>query len=93
MTRKPIEELDLLEGDAPESENESRNIPRNEPKKDSKSQILEISGSNPNISYDELADQMQKGRSTIMRYIAELKTSGHLKRIGPKKGGCWELIE
>jgi len=79
--------------------NEPINVPKNaidpinDPRNAPEFQILEILGSNPTISYDELAEQMQKGRSTIMRYIAGLKASGRLKRIGPKKGGHWEVIQ
>lgn len=117
LTRKPAEELDLVEEDdprnAPKSGNEPTNAgneptnagnepinvpknaidPINDPRNAPEFQILEILGSNPTISYDELAEQMQKGRSTIMRYIAGLKASGRLKRIGPKKGGHWEVIQ
>jgi predicted HTH transcriptional regulator len=32
-------------------------------------------------------------RSTVARAIAKLKRSGVLRRIGPDKGGHWEVIE
>jgi len=40
-----------------------------------------------------LAALTQKDRTTIMRNIAKLKAQGKLQRIGPAKGGHWEVIE
>lgn len=71
----------------------SANEPRNEPRNDIERQILEFIGSNSKISYDDLAQLTQKGRSSIMRTIARLKSMGLLKRVGPKKGGHWETIK
>lgn len=87
VTRKPMEELDLVETDAPKNE------PENEPKNDLESRILEFIGSNPLVTYDELAQLTGKGRSSIMRIITGLKAAGRLERIGSKKGGHWKIIE
>ena len=32
-------------------------------------------------------------RSAIQKYLAKLKASGRLRRIGPDKGGHWETVE
>jgi ATP-dependent DNA helicase RecG len=97
VARKPVEELDLeaenAPGNTPGKPGEPRNEPRNEPKTDPEGQILEILGSRPEASYDELAELTLKGRSSIMRHIARLKARGRLKRVGPKKGGHWEVIK
>lgn len=89
VTRKPVDALDLVEADAPKSLDE----PKNKPKTDPDGKILEIIGSRPDVSYDELAELIRKGRSSIMPQIAKLKALGRLKRVGPKKGGHWEVIE
>jgi len=93
VTRKPLEELDLVHEDEPKIAPKNPNEPRNEPRNEPESQILEIIGSNPSTSYEELVQLTQKSRSSIMRQIARLKASGRLKRIGPKKGGHWDIVE
>lgn len=40
---------------------------------------------NPSISYDALAEKLNKNRTTVMRNIQKLKEMGVLKRIGSKK--------
>ncbi|MBT3255995.1 MAG: winged helix-turn-helix transcriptional regulator [Deltaproteobacteria bacterium] len=47
---------------------------------------------NPSISYDALAEKLNKNRTTVMRNIQKLKEMGVLKRIGSKKAGHWEVI-
>ncbi len=32
-------------------------------------------------------------RSTIQKHLANLKASGRLRRIGPDKGGHWEVVK
>lgn len=48
---------------------------------------------NSMVTYDELAHLTGKGRSSVMRIIADLKTAGRLERIGSKKRGIWKIIE
>ncbi len=47
----------------------------------------------PKISYDEIARQIGKHRTTIMRNISKMKDMGLLLRIGSKKMGHWEVVE
>ena len=56
-------------------------------------QLLNFVLSNPHLSYNQLAALTQKDRTTIMRNVAKLKAQGRLKRIGPAKGGYWQVIE
>ena len=32
-------------------------------------------------------------RSAIQKHLANLKSAGRLRRIGPDKGGHWEVID
>ncbi len=99
--RKPAAELDLVNENELNNKpinlgtptDEPENEPENEPEKNTEHRILEVLGSHPDMSYDDLARFTRKGRSTIMRHIARLKASGRLKRVGPKKGGHWEILE
>ncbi len=56
--------------------------------------IIMLLKSNPTASASELSKKI-KGVTprTIERSIAKLKTQGRLRRIGPDKGGHWEVIE
>jgi ATP-dependent DNA helicase RecG len=48
---------------------------------------------NPTISIPEIAQQIGKTTRAIEKQIAKLKLDGSIKRIGPDKGGRWEVIE
>jgi ATP-dependent DNA helicase RecG len=55
--------------------------------------ILRFIKENPAISTRELAALLEKSSRTIERKIAVLKAEGKLKRIGPAKGGHWEVVK
>ena len=55
--------------------------------------ILWLIKDNPEISANELAYIINRSSRTIERTIAKLKKEGRIKRIGPDKGGHWEVIE
>jgi predicted HTH transcriptional regulator len=55
--------------------------------------ILWLIKDNPEISANELAYIVNRSSRTIERTIAKLKKEGRIKRIGPDKGGHWEVIE
>lgn len=64
--------------------------PINKPLTDLQIQILDLIKTDPKISYSNLTDTLNKGRSTIMRNIQALKDMGMLQRIGSKKTGYWQ---
>lgn len=55
-------------------------------------QLLHFIEEKPSISYNELAQRLDRGRSTVMRHIQELKKRGVLRRIGSARSGHWEII-
>ena len=55
--------------------------------------IIEMMRVNPLISYVTLAKMLGKAKSTIIWQIARLRKSNRIRRIGPDKGGHWEVIE
>ncbi len=67
------------------------NVPKNVPKIQ-RIIIVEMKKNNK-ITYDELAKIIGKNRRTILRHISVLKEMGIIKRIGPAKGGHWEVVE
>ena len=46
---------------------------------------------NPYITRDELSEAMQMASSSVQRYIDILKED-RIRRVGPDKGGHWEMI-
>ena len=53
--------------------------------------LLTLLAENPIISTSELASILGVTRRTIARDIASLKAANQLRRIGPDKGGHWEV--
>jgi predicted HTH transcriptional regulator len=53
--------------------------------------ILQLVRENPFISTTEMARQLGVSRQTIAKTILLLKKQNLLRRIGPDKGGHWEL--
>ncbi len=54
--------------------------------------ILEIILKDSHITTKELSQDIGISETAIGNNIAKLKKKGLLKRIGPDKGGCWEII-
>lgn len=55
-------------------------------------EILELIKSNPRILAKEIAAKKSISWRAVMKHIAHLKKDGRLRRIGPRKGGHWEVI-
>ena len=55
-------------------------------------QILELLRWNPGLSTPELARNVGKSESAVYRAMRKLRESGRLKRVGPAKGGHWEVL-
>jgi ATP-dependent DNA helicase RecG len=66
--------------------------PYGEPIKGVDAQIVKQLHMNPHLSYDQLAELVGIGRSTVMRHVQTLKDRGVLLRVGPKKTGHWEVV-
>jgi predicted HTH transcriptional regulator len=47
--------------------------------------------SDPKVTYDQLAKTTKKSREAIRKNIRRLKELGIIKRIGPDKGGHWQV--
>lgn len=55
--------------------------------------ILDAIKSNPKITQNKLAEIAGLTRRGIEWNLAKLKEKGIIKRIGPAKGGYWEVIK
>ena len=59
----------------------------------SSQKILLIVKNNPEITTEEIAQLIGITRRAVAKQIANLKKAGKLRRIGPDKGGYWEILE
>lgn len=70
-----------------------RVAPGNVPENAFQGQLLDLIRSDPRITYNEMAVQTQRNRKTVQRHLKVLKEMGWVRRIGPAKGGYWEVVE
>ena len=59
----------------------------------SKEKILEILQLNPKTTTSELILLTELSRSGVEKILRQLKESGKIRRVGPDKGGHWEVCE
>ncbi|MFH1249853.1 MAG: winged helix-turn-helix transcriptional regulator [bacterium] len=59
---------------------------------ESQKKILELIKINPKISKKEMSNRIGINTTAIDKNIEKLKQKGFLKRIGPAKGGYWEIV-
>ena len=55
--------------------------------------ILDLIRENPYVTTQEMADSIGIIRRTVAKHIKSLQEKGIIKRIGPDKGGHWEVVE
>lgn len=48
---------------------------------------------NSQITTQEIADELGVSRRAITKQITNLREQGIIRRVGPDKGGYWEIIE
>ncbi len=59
----------------------------------SREKIINLVKIKPKITIKDLADRTRLSIKGIEKAIKKLKEEGTLKRVGPDKGGYWEVIE
>jgi len=55
--------------------------------------IIDLIRENPYVTTQEMADAIGIIRRTVAKHVRSLQDQGIIKRIGPDKGGHWEVIE
>ena len=58
----------------------------------SKEKVIEIIVQNPSVTIPEIAASLDMSIPGIEKIIRSLKEQKRLRRIGPDKGGHWEVI-
>ena len=55
--------------------------------------IMRLIRENPSISAREISLIISISQRAVEKHIAKLKMEGKIRRIGPDKGGYWEVLE
>ncbi len=74
-----------------ESQGGKKKVVRKDGKKTA-DRLLELIRDNPKITFAETVSATGISRSAIQKHIERLKDAQRLRRIGPDKGGHWEVI-
>ncbi len=56
-------------------------------------QIIALMEEDSQITMDEIALKLQRARSGIAKHLKAMQQKNMIRRIGPNKGGHWEIIE
>ena len=64
-----------------------------EKNKNSREKILELLRENPKLTTAGLAQAVGISSKGVEKQLAHLKREGLLRRIGPDKGGHWEVVD
>ena len=64
-----------------------------EKNKGSREKILELLRENPKLTTASLAQAVGISSKGVDKQLAHLKREGLLRRIGPDKGGHWEVVD
>ncbi len=55
--------------------------------------IVDIISDNPNVTIPEIAERLKLNPRGIAKHFKILQEKGLIRRVGPDKGGHWEVIE
>ena len=70
-------------------------VHRKEEKGSAKSseKILALLKAEPRLAAREVAERLEITQRAVEKQIAKLREDGRLRRIGPARGGHWEVLE
>ena len=69
----------------------TRSSPKSSPKTEDK--IVERIRQDVFITTEKLGENLGISKRAILKQIEKLKKQGRLRRIGPARGGHWEVVE
>ena len=82
-------------GIANDTENGTENILENDTvnnRMDNEKKLLFAIIEHPNYTYEQYAELLHISRRTIARMLKNLHENGIIRRVGPDKGGHWEVV-
>jgi len=54
--------------------------------------VYDLIKQNPSMPRSEIADKLKMNGSVVRKHLDALKDKGIIKRVGPDKGGYWEVL-
>lgn len=54
--------------------------------------VLDFIKQNSSISRSDLSDKLKINESAVRKHLDALRNKGVIKRVGPDKGGHWEVL-
>lgn len=54
--------------------------------------IIALISSNPHITTAQMSESLGINRSALSKHIKRMQEDGIIRRVGPDKGGFWEVI-
>jgi ATP-dependent DNA helicase RecG len=81
--RKPVDSQALVNHDPKSS-------PKSSPK--TEDMIMALMRSNPSISTEQIGANLGITKRAVLKQVDQLKKAGRLRRVGPAKGGHWEVL-
>jgi len=57
----------------------------------SRVRIVSLIGASPSITALDIAHELGLSLKGVEKALAALKAAGHIRRVGPDKGGHWEV--
>lgn len=55
--------------------------------------IIELISENPYLTTQEMADSLGIIRRAVAKHIKTLQEQNIIRRVGPRKGGHWEIVK
>ena len=79
---------------SPKSGQKSEKWPEKWPKKwpEKITQILDLMSKDANITIEKLEEHLDLGHTIIKKMLSEMQAENLIRRVGPDKGGHWEVI-
>jgi len=82
--RKPVDELTLSPGS-------SKSSPKSSPKTEQR--IIELIRQDPYTTTEAMGEILGITKRAVLKQVNKLKAQQRLRRVGPARGGHWEVIE
>ncbi len=60
---------------------------------DKEEMIFKLIQKNPDITYQEMVNELKTSRKTVSKYVKILKEKGLIRRVGSDRQGSWEIIK
>ena len=54
--------------------------------------IVDIIEENPHVTITQVAEQLKLNARGIAKHFKNLQVQGIIRRVGPDKGGHWEIV-